>query len=452
MTLPANTNRRTKRTLCHLAWFRSFIKYGSRFALLLLVFRMVTMRSFETAYGSSASYDSQNAINADMSLSSSRAFEKREKTGYVVVVHYKEEDAFNENDKNNTTASFTATFFSSKPECQPLSPDQVSMTLTTQLSLDRMWIMKHQCDRWPGPISIAIDLPVSENDKDNAQDEKKVMQDLEMKLHCDLSRTTVTILKGRPSTSKFPINVLRNLAFEGVKTTHAAYVDSDFLISSDLHEYLMTTAAFLANDTKAAIVMPAFEYLSDCNYTEQESCREDDWKYIPKTQNDLLPLLQRKYERPRIQRGYQNKRGKNRFHGSTRYGKWSKNQTIPLQIHCIKDKAYEPYLAVRVCRDLPEFPPIFRGWGFNKVSKEKKLITALVDNAFDFICLLISLSTFPRLFGSYGCGKSLGIPYGKFHAVLFCIYHMRFRRRAKPKKRKTIVQLKWIVTCHGSEK
>jgi hypothetical protein len=186
---------------------------------------------------------------------------------------------------------------------------------------------------------------------------------------------TITILKDSKGTLRdYPVNQLRNLALEGVQTTHAAYIDSDFMISRGLHGSLIQTAAAVvaktgANSNKVAIVMPAFEYVSDCSFdVNQQALRAClDEEALPETQVDLLTLLKRtKKQRPKVQRGYQNFKGLNHYHSTTRYTEWT-NATEPMQIPCLRTVVYEPYLAVQMCRDLPQFPEVFTGWGFNKV-------------------------------------------------------------------------------------
>jgi hypothetical protein len=365
-------------------WARRFIKYASRSLFIFMVARVIAfyispepLPSTSISHGTKRNADTRDMARTKLQTpdTTTSTTTSQKKIGSVIIVN--EEDIDN---VSNATTPFEITYFTSKPECRPLLPNQVSMTLTTQLSLDRMWIMKHQCNRWPAPypISIAVYLPPHHSSSDDNKNESThVVKELETNLGCDLSRMTITLLKGSPTSgaamSQYPVNTLRNLALEGVQTTHAAYIDSDFLISKGLYDHLMTTAAIVANDPKAAMVMPAFEYLQECTFSSQEeavACLTSELDAsVPETQEDLFPLLldRNSQRRPRVQRGFQNFNGKNRFHSTTMYKTWINNQSTPVPIPCIKTLAYEPYLAVRVCRDLPEFPRVFKGWGFNKV-------------------------------------------------------------------------------------
>jgi hypothetical protein len=176
----------------------------------------------------------------------------------------------------------------------------------------------------------------------------------------------------------YPVNQLRNLALEGVQTTHAAYIDSDFMISRGLYGSLIQTAAAVVANTgvddsnRVAFVMPAFEFFSNCNSTtfnkqELEACL--DLETLPETREDILHLFQnaQSLKLPRVLQGFHsyNYRGPSPFHGTTRYEYWKKSPK-PRKIRCIRSLSYEPYVAVRMCRDLPRFPEVFTGYGLNK--------------------------------------------------------------------------------------
>lgn len=56
-------------------------------------------------------------------------------------------------------------------------------------------------------------------------------------------------------------------------------------------------------------------------------------------------------------------------HGSTRYDKWVEQPGHELfELSCVSSNRYEPYLVVRVCRDLPPFQTVFTGYGKNKIT------------------------------------------------------------------------------------
>jgi len=162
----------------------------------------------------------------------------------------------------STYTVFNATFFDQSPECTLLlNEDEVSFTLVSQTSLERLWLMKHHCQRWkvPNPISIAIFLPP--NSSSTQYTPESIVQELNERWECQVHiRMTITILIGTSPMDRYPVNLLRNLAIQGVRTTHFAYTDLDFLISDGLYDDLMSAAPYIAKDPYAAIVIPAFVY------------------------------------------------------------------------------------------------------------------------------------------------------------------------------------------------
>jgi len=297
--------------------------------------------------------------------------------GQVKVI---KEDSLNPKVFWDHPTNYIIDFFTNRPKCTPLSADQVTFTLSTQLSLDRLWIMEEQCKRWPTPLPMSIAIyyppppstPLGHSDSDWV---KTILKRLDDEFHCDVSRMNIILFEA--STTKenngYPVNLLRNLALEAIPTTHAVYVDSDFLISSGLHQHLVNTARdILAKDFKALVVIPDFDYISKCKdrtrQDEVQSCLRDEWSTVPGTNEEILELLDHPEKMPHVDRGFQTIRGHNKYHGTTLYRTWAqKNQSTLVSIPCLASRTYEPYVTVRVCQDLPIYPEQFRGWGHNKV-------------------------------------------------------------------------------------
>ena len=111
------------------------------------------------------------------------------------------------------------------PQCTPLQrASQVDFTLVTQLSVNRLPIMKQQCQRWGNhrPISIAVASHLAE----------PVIVKTLSKLGCRNIQVQVLIVE---ADDPYPVNRLRNLALANVRTSHAVYVDADFLVSPNLY-------------------------------------------------------------------------------------------------------------------------------------------------------------------------------------------------------------------------
>ena len=246
------------------------------------------------------------------------------------------------------------------PVCSHLSSvEQISFTLVTQLSYDRLWMMEHHCKRYQYEMSIAIFTNFTY---------EETLLELES-MNCDLNLVKVqTLDASRFSSSDYPVNQLRNMALSQVRTSHILYIDVDFWTSEYLHEILSLEdirLALLQNPT-LALVIPAFMLFRQCR--EYKECPEANIPNMPFTQSELVNMLNNR-------KGFifdaSNKGG----HGSTQYAKYF-NQTYGtlLSIDCLKSNRYEPFLVVRYCHDLPPFQQSFSGYGKNKLTWMMQLI------------------------------------------------------------------------------
>ena len=243
------------------------------------------------------------------------------------------------------------------PSCSKhLDAASVSFTLVSQLSNDRIWMIKHHCERWgDNPMSIAIFSDRS------AEDVKSQLVD-EGCSEEHLTVQTVSRTKYDPSGKEYPVNLLRNLAYSAVKTTHIIYADVDFWPSSDLHEILSHNdiRERFASDPKLATVIPVFQMYRRCR--DYEDCRYSNIPSMPRNKKALLALIKEEWAStfdPTNVGG----------HGSTKYITWRDQKTGTfVDLPCIKSNRYEPYLAFRFCSDLPPFQEGFTGYGKNKMT------------------------------------------------------------------------------------
>jgi hypothetical protein len=165
------------------------------------------------------------------------------------------------------------------PSCKRLSsPDEITVTLVTQVSYDRLWMMEYHCNRYSSQsqsqsksnhhISIAVytnntyneiiqelkqmdcnivDGSVDNNDNNNNKNESQSRRPF----------VNVAILDARihGSWNDYPVNELRNLALRAVHTTHILYIDVDFWPSEHLYETIMgnttTTATGAGEETNS---------------------------------------------------------------------------------------------------------------------------------------------------------------------------------------------------------
>lgn len=246
------------------------------------------------------------------------------------------------------------------PSCSVMTPEQVSYTLVTQCSEDRLWMMQHHCSRWAAenPKAALISLVVYTN-----RTLQEIKQRLAEKYQCPVDRgLTVQVLARSYADEDYPVNTLRNMALQAVTTTHAAYVDIDFWESTDLYSILQepVVRTKLAQSHRHALVLPAFQLRRQCQpWTE---CPTRNIPLMPSTKEDMIPFLLNKTITAFDPTNFGG-------HGSTRYVDWvdqSADELLP--IDCVRSNRYEPYLVVRVCRDLPPFQPAFTGYGKNKMT------------------------------------------------------------------------------------
>jgi hypothetical protein len=252
------------------------------------------------------------------------------------------------------------------PMCTKLKAADVSYTLVTQLSHDRLWMMEQHCARWgPHPMSIAV---LTNKTASSIHAELTAMGCLSAQY---ISVQTLSLLQDSSSETQlvdYPVNVLRNMALTKVQTSHIAYVDVDFWESTDLYTNLMQNQVrhALAMDPKAALVVPAFMMLRQCR--ELRECPENNIPIMPHDKEELFDLFRHKNA---TQFDPSNRGG----HGSTRYRDWmdqSSEELLP--ISCVLSNRYEPYLVVRYCQDLPPFQTAFSGYGKNKMTWVMQLV------------------------------------------------------------------------------
>ena len=249
------------------------------------------------------------------------------------------------------------------PECNhPLRTEEIDYTLVTQLSYDRVWMMRKHCRRWPGNISVVIftdkDLPMILTELQalgcaNANDVNK--------FQCQ------TVVASEYDVGEYPVNKLRNLALSQIITTHVLLVDVDFWPSTELYDTLMmqNVKSWLSSDYSLAIVVPAFQVYRDCD--ENEECEKENIAKMPSTMKDVTSRWRHGHPWSQVYMFDPTNVG---GHGSTDYPKFLEMQKGDLyDIECTRSNRYEPYVAVRYCEDLPPYQEQFTGYGKNKVSQ-----------------------------------------------------------------------------------
>lgn len=265
------------------------------------------------------------------------------------------------------------------PPCTPISPSEISFTLVTQASDERLWMLIEHCRRWAGPISLAVYTNNSTEDirsyletgcktcnttnLDSSVSQKKSSLGC-IKRRDQLHIQTLPTL-GTPD-GDYPINHLRNMALRGVNTTHVVYVDVDFWPSDNLYSTLFHPDSRIRFEFSVyahlAIVVPSFEYTPECHKSRQCQRHASHISQMPRTKREVLLLAKQKLVTvfdPTNPGGY----------SSTRYSEWAEmSQGELMDIPCFRSNRYEPFFVVRLCNDLPPYQEAFTGYGKNKIS------------------------------------------------------------------------------------
>lgn len=239
------------------------------------------------------------------------------------------------------------------PVCSAISSSSIDYTLMTQMSDDRLWMMKHHCKRWgPHPISIAV----------FSNETRSQITDRLEEWNCTQSSLSVEVIDSSLySAEDYPVNALRNLALANVRTSHVVILDIDFWPSEDMYDTLMQPHVKdrMADDPKAAFVIPSFQLEPRVCRSGHKMCYVDK---MPKTRDEVVM-----YHNAYMARQFDptNKGGQ----GSTPYDFWLEEDGDEVtSVECISSNRYEPVLAIRYCRDLPPFQEAFTGYGKNRLS------------------------------------------------------------------------------------
>ena len=229
------------------------------------------------------------------------------------------------------------THLSFVPDCLGEGDHDDLLTLTAQLSLERLPMLESLLSHWPGPVSLALYL-----------------SDLESQTFLELHSTS-EIMRGRCNVGyhlvykegkHYPVNLLRNLAMDQATTEYLFLTDVDFLPSFGSHEALQSSVSSLLSDhPNRLLVIPAFE---SSRYSPSQ---------FPDSKAELVKALDlgeiftfRYREWPA-------------GHRATNYPHW-RTATTPYTVTWLPD--YEPYIVGP--RSMARYDPRFTGFGWNKVS------------------------------------------------------------------------------------
>lgn len=240
-----------------------------------------------------------------------------------------------------------------------LSPTDINTTLVIQSSLERLWILKETCQRWKSPIVAAVYMPHGTEENHHCI--------VAAKTSC--SQLTIVPLEAAHDAAEwaYPVNRLRNMALDAVRTSHILVADIDFVPSMNLDETIQSTIVEqepLINSTEQqAMIVPAFERLPPEPCTKENDCSDylkKNSSFIPQTLEDLRACTTKK--ECSVFQSSNNWEG----HYSTQSGAWLKGSWYEEEdvttdtteratvkrirtIKCFDSLRYEPYVVLRWC-------------------------------------------------------------------------------------------------------
>ena len=219
------------------------------------------------------------------------------------------------------------------------------VTMITQLTCDRVYMLDFIVERWQGPAVIVI-----------YASSMTIQHKQLSKWLRDRQRHDVKILVVQKDGLLFPVNWLRNLGLVKAKSKHVFVVDGDFVASKDLHltlgQYMRELEEVGRRDV--AVLVPAFEMIKA-------------HAKVPKTREQLL-----------IAYAYGEVDGFHMgpfpvAHSMTNFDKWRKTNSsyfIPQPQPC--NDHFEPYL-VLPRQQSPWFPETLLERRKNKIAYQYEL-------------------------------------------------------------------------------
>lgn len=177
-----------------------------------------------------------------------------------------------------------------------LAPGDLSTTLVTQCTLNRVDLLLETCNRWKGPIILSLFLA---NDEEESawSDRQSNWEEMCPQMTILIHRATTE----EQEAGSYPVNKLRNLGLDAVKTSHVFVMDADFVPSADLHETIgdvlnarhqmeQMEGGDRLNGDRDAIIVPAFERKPPEPCSTIEDCRKyikEDSGFIPQSIEEL---------------------------------------------------------------------------------------------------------------------------------------------------------------------
>ncbi|PSC73160.1 Glycosyltransferase LARGE2 [Micractinium conductrix] len=243
------------------------------------------------------------------------------------------------------------------------------VSLVTQLSVDRLYMLEAQCGSWGSIISASVHVPLVQGrivselpelaGKDAATPLELISdfhERMEKRGRCKLDLVYVTEEVGTiEQVGLYPVNALRNKALQLSQTEIVLLLDADFLpnraLSDMIHDQRMYDQLRRVTGYRQGIVLPAFETIDD-----GEEGKSTALKAI-KSRDVLHELFKRGELRGFHMDHY------NRGHRATDHSRWFETN---ISYRIPYEEGFEPYVLVQR-RFVPWYDERFKGYRKNKV-------------------------------------------------------------------------------------
>lgn len=238
--------------------------------------------------------------------------------------------------------------------CQ--SSNSTDITVITQLTTNRLYLLEPLAERWPGSIVFVLyyqKTPAFSRLLTRISTSKSLSSRQNI-LYFAVYRV------GDKQYQSYPINILRNIALHAARTKYVLYLDADMIPNNNIYNSLLQQLLKFKKkhryrNGKVAFVIPAFQSVSTSashalrNLPPNKTALKNGW------------LRQNKFTvfHTSFPQG----------HAPTNSNLWA-NSTQPYTVQWRPD--YEPYILAKRC-EMPQFPEQFVGRGFNKNSYFYKL-------------------------------------------------------------------------------
>ena len=135
--------------------------------------------------------------------------------------------------------------------CTQEKQTKTDITLVTQCSADRLWVVTKLCERWHGPLSLAVASTPAGEPAEQLEGRARGYMAL-----CTERHVAVVAAPPRP----YPVNALRNRAWAMATTSHVLLLDIDFWPSVGARRRVVAALRALpASAERRALVLPALE-------------------------------------------------------------------------------------------------------------------------------------------------------------------------------------------------